>query len=151
MHNRSPFHMLLSVMNQPEVCSSNLNIVFLPIKQGFFTIQYILQVFSLCQVVEQSLHAHVQKCSLMSRNKTDVTSLCLQAALKHVSPGHEAVSVVHPILPPKCVNGSNWCFSVRYDISSATMNVSSFTIVFRSAMGLYALGMSYLGLPSFPK
>src|SRR5487761_194861 len=55
--------------------------------------------------------------------------------------------VVRPGLPPKRCGGSSWNISARYERCSATIAVNTFHIVFSSAIGLYALGMSYLGLP----
>ena len=55
--------------------------------------------------------------------------------------------VVLPGRPPKCVAGRRLCISTMWESSSTTMEVASLASELRSTMGLYALGMSYLGLP----
>ena len=55
--------------------------------------------------------------------------------------------VVLPGRPPKCVAGRRLCVSTTWESSSMMMEVASLAGELRSTMGLYALGMSYLGLP----
>jgi len=45
MHNKVSLPYVLSVMNQPEVCSSNLNIVFLPISRFFYKYNIYFKYF----------------------------------------------------------------------------------------------------------
>ena len=82
-----------------------------------------------------------------SRNRTDTTFfLCHMALTVSVRRWRESV-VVLPRRPPKCVAGRRPCISTMWENSSVTMEVASLASELRSAMGLYALGMLYQGLP----
>ena len=85
----------------------------------------------------------------MSRNRADVTLPTLQDALIMFARRCMASIVMYPGLPPKWFAGRSWCLSIAKVSWSTTTAVSTFHIVLRRAIGLYALGASYLGLPGF--
>src|SRR6267142_2098985 len=90
-----------------------------------------------------------RKAPSMSRKSTEVTSPTLQDALILCIRRCMASVVVRPGLPPKWLSSSSCYFSVTYVSCSAIIAISTFHIVFRSAMGLYAFGTLYCGFPGF--
>jgi len=82
----------------------------------------------------------------MSRNKTDVDFFVPPSCLKHVHQDMKQSVVVHPILPPKWCEGSNWCFSVRYEHLLCYYECEQFHHCVQECNGPVCLGYVISGL-----
>src|SRR5712671_3643771 len=147
MDRGSPCPMPLSISMGPKVNPSNLSVVIHPcnmFRMKFAILTGTRLLWRLCTSFEGTA---LGKAPSISRNNTDVTLPARHEVLMVPFKRCIASVVVRPGLPPKWLAGRRLCFSARCVSCSATIAVITFHIVFSRAIGLYAFGRSYLGLP----
>ena len=83
----------------------------------------------------------------MPRKRAEATLPALQASLILEVTRCMASVVLRPGLPPNCVGGRRWCFSVMKERSVVTSVENSLLMVVSRPIGRYALATLYDVLP----